>query len=330
MKIRLLASYVAVLSLQLAAASGEDRSDADSIRSTYESQFVELDADGNGTLDGKELANLAPSDLAAFRRHGLPQTVPIEREVFITSGVAMASTVEAPAATDETPVAEEDSGRDGKADEGTKSADAAKGPEQAISGGVVKAVDVNKVPGTGGGVGASTLIQLRSTAKKSHFVPELPSEFTVRDKNGDGQIALYEWDRKKYAEFIKLDKNGDGFLTPAELLSKEALKALYAQSNGQPGARPGVATIAGASIVPAAPGSAAPGATVDPDAIDKEARGTFAQMDENKDGSIDEADWGRSRRIRPWFESAGITVSLPMNADTFVANFRRAKESGGR
>jgi hypothetical protein len=48
----------------------------------------------------------------------------------------------------------------------------------------------------------------------------LPKEYQSYDKNGDGQIGLYEWERAKYAEFKKLDKNHDGFLTPQELASK--------------------------------------------------------------------------------------------------------------
>lgn len=55
---------------------------------------------------------------------------------------------------------------------------------------------------------------------KSRLVPALPKEYEARDKNGDGQIGMYEWDRTKYAEFMKLDKNGDGFLTPQELSGK--------------------------------------------------------------------------------------------------------------
>src|SRR6185436_7048573 len=55
---------------------------------------------------------------------------------------------------------------------------------------------------------------------KPKMVPILPKEFESRDKNGDGQIGMYEWERSKYSEFAKLDKNGDGFLTPQELNNK--------------------------------------------------------------------------------------------------------------
>ena len=48
----------------------------------------------------------------------------------------------------------------------------------------------------------------------------LPKEFQAYDKNGDGQIGLYEWDRARFAEFKKLDKNNDRFLTPQELAGK--------------------------------------------------------------------------------------------------------------
>lgn len=51
----------------------------------------------------------------------------------------------------------------------------------------------------------------------------LPREYQTFDKNGDGQIGLYEWERAKYAEFKKLDKNHDGFLTPQELAGKGAV-----------------------------------------------------------------------------------------------------------
>lgn len=67
----------------------------------------------------------------------------------------------------------------------------------------------------------STLYRIGDTTptRKIRTSP-LPKEYQALDKNGDGQIGLYEWDRGKYAEFKKLDKNHDGFLTPQELGSK--------------------------------------------------------------------------------------------------------------
>lgn len=53
----------------------------------------------------------------------------------------------------------------------------------------------------------------------------LPAAYQAYDKNGDGQIGLYEWDRTKYAEFKRLDKNHDGFLTPQELAEKPSIAA---------------------------------------------------------------------------------------------------------
>lgn len=170
-------------------------------------------------------------------------------------------------------------------------------------------------------------VQLR-TSRKGYAMPDLPAEYASRDKNGDGQIGLYEWDRKKFAEFIKLDKNGDGFLTAVELLPKGVMKAFYSKTPGRAGG-PAGSPVAGSP--PGTAGTPVAGVPVAAsDAIDQEARRTFGDMDDNKDGAIDEADWGRSRRIRPWFEGVGIKVTLPMNIETFVANYRRAKEGQSR
>lgn len=77
------------------------------------------------------------------------------------------------------------------------------------------------------GSGSSTMTVVRPDPPgrngKPRMVPTLPKEYEAKDKNGDGQIGMYEWDRSKYAEFVKLDKNGDGFLTPQELNAKGSL-----------------------------------------------------------------------------------------------------------
>jgi Ca2+-binding EF-hand superfamily protein len=46
---------------------------------------------------------------------------------------------------------------------------------------------------------------------------DLPSEYRSYDKDGDGQIGLYEWPKNRIAEFARLDLNDDGFLTLSEL-----------------------------------------------------------------------------------------------------------------
>lgn len=88
-----------------------------------------------------------------------------------------------------------------------------------------------------------------ATATRRSRTAALPETYRSLDKNGDGQIGLYEWDRAKFAEFRKLDKNGDGFLTPQELGS----------SNGSAAATAGTSTKDGdAKSAPANPPKAAP------------------------------------------------------------------------
>lgn len=279
--------------------------DTSSLRSSYEAQFESFDINGDGELSEAEVENVPDSDLAAMHAHGLPASIPIAREAFVTSGVATA--LAAIAGSDGSPMkatTEEKPGR-----ETTRSVKVE--PEKA------KQADV-KVTSTP----AATTTRL--PGRKTNFVPDLPSEFAVRDKNGDGQIALYEWDRRKYSEFVKLDKNNDGFLTPLELLPPDAIKSLYAKVAGRaPAAAPGTpATVAGTNVaVSATPGTPAA------DEVDKEARNIFGQMDQSKNGMIDEDEWGRSTRIRPSFERAGIKVSIPINPDTFVQHYRRSKEA---
>lgn len=290
---------LAVAAWTWAVSAGDG--DADLLRADFESRFKALDADGNGLLDVREQSGFPARELEVLRKHGLPAAGPIPRDVYIA---AMVSAGDTPAATEAAPEALNSRQEPGKGE----TFDPARPHDVATS-----EPETSPAP-----EGASPVIHLRNSGRRGRYVPELPPEYSARDKDGDGQIALYEWDRKKFAEFAKLDKNRDGFLIPAELLPKETLKSLYTRSAP-------TATGAGAAVKPV--GTAA---ADEPDAIEREARNTFLQMDDNKDGAIDETDWGRSRRIRPWFESAGIAVRLPINADTFVAYYRRAKDSGGR
>ncbi|MBC7822259.1 MAG: hypothetical protein IAG10_35690 [Planctomycetaceae bacterium] len=46
----------------------------------------------------------------------------------------------------------------------------------------------------------------------------LPDWFATADRDHDGQVGLYEWDRSRFDEFSKWDSNGDGLLEPREVL----------------------------------------------------------------------------------------------------------------
>jgi hypothetical protein len=46
----------------------------------------------------------------------------------------------------------------------------------------------------------------------------LPSWFQQSDANRDGQVALYEWDRRQLAQFKAYDHNEDGFITTDEAI----------------------------------------------------------------------------------------------------------------
>lgn len=275
--------------VQAGEAAQEDA--ADPLREAFETRFSALDVNLDSQLDATELGELPDEMIETLQQHGLPDEFPITREAFVAAGVASGAAMP----------------------EGDSSSDAESAEEKRDP-----SPDGAKV--TTPSAGTSVVGVQRTIHRKSHFVPDLPAQFTTLDKNGDGQVALYEWDRKKYTEFRKLDLNGDGFLTPAELLPKGSLKSLYDRTLARSSTVSSLATAT----------SGTPATATSGDETDREARNTFSQMDENKDGAVDEADWGRSRRIRPWFESAGIKVSLPLNVETFVSHYRRARESSGR
>ena len=243
-------------------------------RSNMEAQFDQLDNDGNGTLSEQELEDFSKKTLGSMRENGLRQGYPLSREEFVAAGVAQ---MEAREKKDREKDEERRQRKELKSDEPSPSVS----PESATS---------------------SPTGTRRNSSGKSRFAPSLPAEYQARDKNGDGQIGLYEWDRAKYAEFAKLDKNGDGFLTAAELLPKSNKTTIGTKPSANP-------------------------EPIEQDPIGKEARDTFARMDADRDGGIAEDEWAQSQRIRPMFDNAGINVSLPMNAETFATNFRQAKTS---
>ena len=91
-----------------------------------------------------------------------------------------------------------------------------------------------------------------TTQTRKAGASRLPKEYQAYDKNGDGQIGLYEWERSKFAEFKKLDKNHDGFLTPQELAGKAAPPATVATAGTTTGAGATTAAV-GTTTVPTTP-----------------------------------------------------------------------------
>lgn len=147
---------------------------------------------------------------------------------------------------------------------------------------------------------------------------DLPTKFSEVDKNKDGQIGLYEWDRAKFKEFFTLDQNNDGFLTPRELTAGNPVT---------PSPRTRVASTSRTSSTPSAEPAEAPKAgsgTITPEKFDPEssdgrrASYVFRSLDRNKDGTLTEEEWQRSQSTRRDFEKKNVKPPLPANLEQFA------------
>ncbi|MCA9074555.1 MAG: hypothetical protein KDA93_05945 [Planctomycetaceae bacterium] len=173
---------------------------------------------------------------------------------------------------------------------------------------------------------------------------DLQSEFAEGDRDGDGQIGMYEWtqwkSRSALAEFLGMDRNRDGFLTPRELTRAAEAEPVDIASV-LPIATEAASVVAESQSVPSAEGAtqstpetsastsrieianaAEVIAAADPGQV-KQAERLFALLDRDRDGTVTELEWARSQRLKPRYEAAGANLTEPMSSDQFVSYYVR-------
>lgn len=151
---------------------------------------------------------------------------------------------------------------------------------------------------------------------------DLPDTWKAADLDNDGQIGLYEWDRKKYKEFFALDTNRDSLLTPREISrasgASPAPTTTVVTASTVPSSRSTSSTTAKPS--PAAP-SGTPIAAVEYDAKSVEGRWAkyvFGRLDKNKDGSLSADEWNGSAKTRDSFKKHNAQMSFPASFESFA------------
>lgn len=179
----------------------------------------------------------------------------------------------------------------------------------------------------------------KKTAKpKVRVTKDLPSDYRDKDKNGDGQIGLYEWDRKAFAQFFDLDRNGDGLLTAEELIAatKKSTSKTTKSSGSTPtaivsssDARSSAPADFGKPSAPAAPAPATATATATasaaPPVVMTAGMKAFVGLDSNSDGKLTEEEWKLSRSARGKFEKVGIAISFPIQQAQFVELYKQVE-----
>jgi hypothetical protein len=162
----------------------------------------------------------------------------------------------------------------------------------------------------------------RSTPKPAPRVTvDLPEAWKVADLDKDGQIGLYEWDRKKYKEFFALDTNRDSLLTPREISrasgASPAPTATAVAATTVTSSRSSSSTAAKPAAAPA--GTPLAAAEYDPKSAEgRWAKYVFGRLDKNKDGSLSEDEWNGSAKTRGSFKKHNAQMSFPASFEAFA------------
>lgn len=104
------------------------------------------------------------------------------------------------------------------------------GSSSGSSSGASRPSDPRRGPPSRGSMGSRSS-RPPSDGRPYRTLEELPDKYRSYDKDGDGQVGLYEWPKDRIAEFLGLDRNDDGFLTISELKKPSA-------PNGDPDKKP--------------------------------------------------------------------------------------------
>ena len=173
----------------------------------------------------------------------------------------------------------------------------------------------------------------KSAKPKERVTKDLPADYREKDKNGDGQIGLYEWDRKAFAQFYALDRNGDGLLTPDELIAatkktsssdKSSTKAVTTTSTAAPSEDSKSSSSTSDSTKPSDSSSVKATSTTTATESSPGVK-SFVGLDSNRDGKLSEDEWRRSRTTRGKFEKAKIELKFPVEQAQFVELYNKVE-----
>lgn len=189
--------------------------------------------------------------------------------------------------------------------------------------------------------GSSSRGDYRSRSSRSAPKPppritvDLPESWKAADLDKDGQIGLYEWDRKKYKEFFALDTNRDSLLTPREI--SRASGASPAPTTTAVAASTVASSRSTKSSATAQPVAATPSGTplaaveYDPKSAEgRWAKYVFGRLDKNKDGSLSSDEWNGSAKTRDSFKKHNAQISFPASFEHFAGLMVAVQRADGK